>query len=223
MLSQGQHDIKKQVNESLSTALQFIPLNNHNNNQVYYINQLTNIYLLNQIITLVQKVRYFSVQVKFDQGLPTIIIELIRQPKSIILMIEIDYYLLHAQWTESLSLQCWLLRSLFQWIFHSKNVIYSWRDLIRTLSLIRGSNLLPKKFLREANIIDLQYEFNYWYSAKYENNTMDNYQWSLSQAIFFTFNQALNESITFNSCLAITKLAHWMGQDIGSKNFQLFL
>jgi hypothetical protein len=112
---------------------QFIPLNN---NQVHYINPSCNISLLNEIIALVQQTRYFTIEGKFDYNVPDIIIELIRQQKSIILVIKVDRFLFNTEQDQPLSLYRWLLRTLFLRILDSSNVIYTWGNYIRKNSFI---------------------------------------------------------------------------------------
>ena len=189
---------------------QFIPLND---NHIYYINPLCNIYLLNELLAFVRKTRYFTMEHKLHQNLPVIIVEIIHQQKSIVLIIEADHFVFNISQEEPLTIYRWLLRSLFKCIFRSENVIYSWGSLTDTNSFIRLANLFSKEFSKEHNIIDIQNEFKHWYPAKYANKSLDNHRWSLAQATLLAFNQVLEQSNSFETCLAITKLAHILGQD----------
>ena len=93
-------------------------------------------------------------------------------------------------------------------------------------------------------MIDLQAEFKAWHTAKYGTILIGGHKWGLQAAIADTYRQFLDKSQTWNvwsrglyrandkdytvkllsmieyavrDCLAVTKLAYTMGEEIGSK------
>jgi hypothetical protein len=229
---------KELRNERFSVLPTFAPLNNY---ETYFINKSTDINLLHHLIGLVKNTTYFSVDTegdKYTNKRSLIQFELIHEHLSTVILIEVCHIPKQPN-----SLVLWLIRSIFQSIFQSTKIIYSWGDPIEELSKFVTYRLFTNSALYQPTMIDLQYEFKEWHKGKhYGFNALGNDKWSLQYAVVNTYGQFLNKYETLNiwsrglyrrndeeynekllsmiqyaidDCLAVTKLAYTMGQDIG--------
>ena len=233
--------LKKQLrNQRFSVLPTFVPLNKY---QTYSINQSTDTHLLHDLIRLAQHTTYFTIDTESDiyTFKPSLIqIEFIHQDLSTILIFEMCH--MPNRKEEEESLVFWLIRSLFRSIFRSTSIIHSWGDAVSELAPFIIYGLFTMDSVQQPTIIDVQNEFNQWYSGKVYGFQKLQKNWSLQAAIANIYNQFLDKSETLNvwsrglycrntgvssvklasminyvinDCLAVTKLAFSIGQDLG--------
>jgi len=237
--SSNRKHLRKEIrNQCFSVLPTFVPLNNY---EAYIINKSTDTNRLHDIIRLVKDTKYFTIDTESDKysGIPSLIqFELIHEHLSTVLLIEVCNIP-----TQQSSLVLWLIRDIFESIFQSTKVIYSWGNPIEELSKFVTYRLFTNSMLSQPTTIDLQSEFKEWHTGKYDGfNAVGRCKWSLQYAVVNTYGQFLNKKETLNiwsrtlyrrneeeytdkllsminyainDCLAVTKLAYTMGQDIG--------
>ena len=232
-------------NQCFSVLPKFVPLNEH---EIYFVNESTDQSLLHDLIKLAQNTKYFAIDTESDRFTykPSLIqIEMVHEELSTVLVFE----MCHLPKNKS-SLQFWLIRSLFKFILQPSKIIYSWDDAIAELKKFIAYGLFTKDAITQPTIIDLQLKFKEWYISKHHGfNPVGNEKWSLQYAVVDTFQQFLNKHETLNKwsrglyrqhdqqyttklvsmieyavgdCLAVTKLAYVLGEDIGSKSKKPF-
>jgi hypothetical protein len=221
-------------NQLLSAYPKFVPFNDAA--EIYLVNQFTNIDLLHYFILLAQSTRQFTIDTQSDwhtHRAALIQIELIHEHRSTILLVEVC----HLPRQEQDSFVFWLIQSMFKSIFQRENRIYVWRDLIQELTHFLNSNLFTMDMLKMPDYIDLQENFKQWHTGKMDFNIIGRDKWGLQAVIGLIYGQFLDKSETLNiwsrpfyrynndttkllsmiqyavnNCLAVTKLAHTMGE-----------
>lgn len=118
---------QRQLNMELSVLPTFTPLNDC---RVYHINRTTSLMLVQDLIELARKTTRYTIDTEHDyytHQAALIQIEFVRS-QSVVLLIE-TFHLPHAS-----SVLFWLIRSLFNVIFKSSNLVFSWGDAICELT-----------------------------------------------------------------------------------------
>ncbi|CAF1542940.1 unnamed protein product [Adineta ricciae] len=228
---------KEERNEILSTYPTFVPLNDY---QIYFINESTDTNLLHNLIELTKNTKQFTIDTESDvlTYRPSLIqIEFINKTSTIIL-IEVCYLSKNEK-----SLISWLCRTIFTYIFQKSNIIYSWGDLNDELKKFLPYRLFTSNQLEKPTKINVQNEFREWHNGlvgfyAYGGENL----WALQCAVASTYQQFLNKDRTLNiwscsldlsknnnnsnskilsmvqyavnDCLAVTKLAYTMNEDI---------
>ena len=206
----SRNERQQQLNTKLSVLPAFSPLNDY---QVYHINRATSAMLLPDLIQCASRTTRFSIDTEHDyytHQAALIQIEFI-QDKSVVVLIE-TCHLPHAS-----SVLFWLIRSLLKVVFKSSNTIYAWGNAIHQLSDFVQYGVFSSQTLYQMNAIDVQHDFKKWYNKTffhhcgvlppfYDNNALctcrhrsvrnPNNQWSLQNAIAYTFDQFLDKSRT---------------------------
>ena len=143
------------------------------------------------------------------------------------------------------SCQFWLIQSIFRFIFQSNKFIYGWGQNKTELSKFIQYDLFTAEQVTQPRMINMQDEFKQWHLKRYGyRNVLSGQQWGLQAAIVDRFDQLLDKRETLNrwsqgldrfrddpsydkihaminyaahDCLAVTKLAHAIGQPIVRK------
>jgi hypothetical protein len=242
--SEQQRIKREERNQTLSTYPVFISLNRYN---TYFVNQSMTIDDLHYLIYLAENTRCFSIDTECDKftNQPALIqVELIDEI-STVLLIEIC----HLPQDQS-SIKFKLIRSIVHCIFQTGKMIYTWGKETNQLTKFTKSNLFTADKLSQPEMIDLQTKFTEWHTGKYGIRLPNGNKWSLQCAISDTLGQFLDKSKTLqvwsrglyrkhdyeytnnllsiinyaiNDCLAVTKIAYIMGEDIGSTIINLIL
>ncbi|CAM4955655.1 unnamed protein product [Rotaria socialis] len=154
-------------------------------------------------------------------------VELVQDTRSILVLIEYNYdYERNSRYHHQLVL-------FFSILFDSSKTIQTWGDCKEQLDIGASFLLFTHGELSKIQFLNLQQNFKHWYNDTFPHkiqcpqylkyNTSDSKscscshrpykskssQWSLLQALLYTFNENLTTSMfDIQKCLAITKLGH---------------
>ena len=223
-------------NQTLSCLPPFTPVHDY---EVFFVNRSSNTNLLHYLIQLAQNTKFFSVDTEGDKytNKPALIqLEFINETISTVVLVEVCQLPYDQQ-----SLTFWLIRSLFRFLFQHTKCIYSWGDAMKELAQFTNYDLFNIDALQKPKIINLQSKFLSWHYAKTKFYATNLLPWGLQAAIADQFKQFLDKTETLNTwsqgldqcythsyrdkiqsmiqyavndCLAITKLAIHMGEEV---------
>lgn len=228
--------LKKQLRQN--ELMNKTPFTSMNDYEIYIINRYTDTSIMFQLLSIIQKTRYFTIDTESDlfTNRPSLIqIEIINADVSRVLLIETCHLPL-----DRLSLQFWYIRSLFKFIFNSSNTIFTWSDGRKELHDFISYDLFTSEMIHMPEMEDIQELFKDWFNRSNRIDTLRRPKWGLQSAIVELFDEFLNKSETLNQwsrglsripqtpeeafkiqsmiqyatndCLAVTKLAFAIGR-----------
>ncbi|CAF2084741.1 unnamed protein product [Rotaria magnacalcarata] len=221
----------KRLNDQLSVLPPFTSLNNY---KIYLINRSTCTDELHHIIYLAQQTTCFSIDTEsnlYNKQPALIQIELIDEQLSTVILVEMCHLPSAKQ-----SLQFWLIRSIFKFLFQKTKTIYSWGYASEELQKFIRFGLFDNSDIDKCTKVNVQNDFKEWHRIVYGYyDTNNNNLWGLQLAIANTYHQFLDKSQTLNNwsrglgqchnakissmiqyacndCLSVTKLACTIGK-----------
>lgn len=228
--------LKKQLRQN--ELMNKTPFTSMNDYEIYIINRYTDTSIMFQLLSIIQKTRYFTIDTESDlfTNRPSLIqIEIINADVSRVLLIETCHLPL-----DRLSLQFWYIRSLFKFIFNSSNTIFTWSDGRKELHDFISYDLFTSEMIHMPEMEDIQELFKDWFNRSNRIDMLRRPKWGLQSAIVELFDEFLNKSETLNQwsrglsripqtreeafkiqsmiqyatndCLAVTKLAYAIGR-----------
>lgn len=204
----------------------FKPLKPHT---LLFIHALQPIFVLNELLIQAERTKLFTILPKLNNSNANqlfLLVEFIQDTQSILVLIEYNHDLdRNTQYYQQLN-------TFFSILFDSSKKIQTWGNCTEQLAIGAEFYFFTYGDLMKIQLIDIQKDFKKWYNTTFPHriecsqylkyNTDDNRlcscsyrpyksksaQWSLSQALLYTFGENLNVSVfNIQKCLAITKLA----------------
>lgn len=186
--------LKKQLRESrLAHKAPFTPLNDY---EIYLINRHTDTFVLFELINLVQRTRFFTIDTESDifSNRPALIqVELIDPIVSRVLLIEVCHLPLDRQ-----SLTFWYIRSLMKFILRPSNHIFTWSNGKQELRSFVSYGLFEAELIDALDIEDIQQEFKCWFDQSDRVDSVHRPIWGLQSAVVELFDEYLEKGETFN-------------------------
>lgn len=196
--------------------------------KLLFIHALQPMFVLDEFIVQAKKTKIFTILPKLNKehtNQMLLQIEFVQETKSILTLIEYNHDI------DRNTRYFHKLNTFFRILFDSSNIIQTWGNCKKQLAVGTGFHLFTHGELMKIQFLDIQQDFKEWYNNTFPHriecsqylkyNTLESKscscshrpyktkssQWSLPQALAYTFDENLHTSIfDIEKILAITKL-----------------